>query len=295
MASFGRRPQKVNRPGAISSSSTSSKNQDDQKRTSALDRLRQEREEEEKFAKEFEARREREREESKGAAQAREEEERETKRLLAKRKGQPNPNVFLDIEVRGRSGRKEAAGRVEIELFADVVPRTAENFRCLCTGEKGKSLHFKGSKFHRIIPGFMAQGGDITHGDGTGGMSIYGERFADESFRKLHSRSNLLSMANSGANSNNSQFFILFKQSMHLDNKHVVFGEIVREDGNVMKAVIANGSESGATSGDVVIVDCGEHATVEDEQRSRDRFRRSRTRSNSRKKKRTNQVLLRDH
>lgn len=294
MASFGRKPQKLNRPGAISSSS-STKNQDDQKRSSALERLRQEKEEEEKFSKEFEDRNKVEREAQKGAAQLREAEERESKSLLAKRKGQPNPNVFLDIEVRGSNGRKEASGRVEIELFADVVPRTAENFRCLCTGEKGKRLHFKGSKFHRIIPGFMAQGGDITNGDGTGGMSIYGKHFADESFARLHSRSNLLSMANAGPNTNNSQFFILFKQQMHLDNKHVVFGEIVREDGNVMKALIARGSDDGDVQGEVVIVDCGEHATAEDEQRSRDRFRRSRTRSGSRKKKRTNQTLLRDH
>merc|ERR1711988_1223460 len=162
-------------------------------------------------------------------------------------------------------------------------------------GEKGVSLHFKGSKFHRIIPGFMAQGGDITTGDGTGGMSIYGRRFADESFARLHSRSNLPSMANSGPNANNSQFFILFKQQIHLDTKHVVFGEIIREDGNIMKALIARGSESGDVEGEVVIADCGEVATAEDEQRSRDRFRRSRTRSESRKKKRTNQTLLRDH
>lgn len=123
--------------------------------------------EREKFAKEFEERSGKEQESSKTDQEKRAEEERETKRLLAKRKGQPNPMVFLDIEVRGSGGRKEAAGRVEIELFADVVPRTAENFRCLCTGEKGKRLHFKGSKFHRIVPGFMAQGGDITNGDGT--------------------------------------------------------------------------------------------------------------------------------
>lgn len=251
--------------------------------------------EREKFAKEFEERSGKEQESSKTDQEKRAEEERETKRLLAKRKGQPNPMVFLDIEVRGSGGRKEAAGRVEIELFADVVPRTAENFRCLCTGEKGKRLHFKGSKFHRIVPGFMAQGGDITNGDGTGGMSIYGRHFADESFARLHSRSNLLSMANCGANTNNSQFFILFKQQIHLDKKHVVFGEIVREDGNVMKALIARGSESGDVQGEVLIVDSGEQATAEDEQRSRDRFRRSRTRSGSRKKKRTNQTLLRDH
>lgn len=291
MASFGRKPVKANRPGAISSST--SKKQEE--KSAGLSRLREEEAERERFAKEFEERSEKERESSKGEAAKRAEEEQDSKRLLAKRKGQPNPMVYLDIEVRGSSGRKEASGRVEIELFADVVPRTAENFRCLCTGEKGKQLHFKGSKFHRIVPGFMAQGGDITEGDGTGGMSIYGKHFADESFARLHSRSNLLSMANAGKDTNNSQFFILFRQQIHLDKKHVVFGEIVREDGNVMKAIIARGSDSGDVQGEVVIVDCGEHATAEDEQKSRDRFRRSRTRSNSRKKKRTNQTLLRDH
>lgn len=291
MASFGRKPSKANRPGAISSS-TSKKNEDSNG-SSALLRLLEEEAEREKFAKEFEERNEKEKESMKKEASLRDEEARESKRLLAKRKGQPNPMVFLDIEVRGGSGRREASGRVEIELFADVVPRTAENFRCLCTGEKGKRLHFKGSKFHRIIPGFMAQGGDITNGDGTGGMSIYGRHFADESFARLHSRANLLSMANAGANTNNSQFFILFKQQIHLDKKHVVFGEIVREDGNVMKALIARGTESGEVQGEVVIVNCGEQVTAEDEQRSRDRFRRSRTRSASRKRKRTNETLLR--
>lgn len=295
MASFGRKPQKANRPGAISSST--SKKQDEQEKsekTSALKRLMEEEAERERFAKEFEDRNDKERESSKTANETRAQEERERKAMLAERKGKPNPLVYLDIEVRS-GGRREAAGRVEIELFADVVPKTAENFRCLCTGEKGKKLHFKGSKFHRIVPGFMAQGGDITHGDGTGGMSIYGKHFADESFARLHSRSNLLSMANAGANTNNSQFFILFKQQVHLDRKHVVFGEVVREDGNVMKALIAKGSDSGDVQGEVVIVDCGEQATAEDEQRSRDRFRRSRTPEDDRKKKRKNETLLRDH
>jgi len=289
MASFGRRPQKSARPGAVSSSSTK------KEAKSALDRLREEEAEREKFAREFEERNAKEKEAAKYEKPSKEEEERETKRLLAKRKGLPNPMVFLEVEVRNCAGRREACGRMDIELFADVVPRTAENFRCLCTGEKGKKLHFKGSKIHRIIPGFMAQGGDITNGDGTGGMSIYGKFFGDESFKRLHSRSNLLSMANCGADTNNSQFFILFKQQVHLDKKHVVFGEIVREDGNVMKALMAHGSDSGEVNGEVAIVDCGEIRSAEDEQRSRDRFRRSRTRSQSRKRKRTNQTLLRDH
>jgi len=299
MASFGRKPVKSNRPGAISSSTSkrSRPEPDDEGEgsgSSGLKRLREEEEERERFAKEFEERNEKERESSKTAAESQREQEKERKKLLADRKGKPNPNVYLDIEVRGSSGRKEASGRVEIELFADVVPKTAENFRCLCTGEKGKKLHFKGSKFHRIVPGFMAQGGDITNGDGSGGMSIYGQHFADESFARLHSRSNLLSMANCGANTNNSQFFILFKQQIHLDRKHVVFGEIVREDGNVMKALIARGSEEGDVSGEVIIVDCGETATAEDVQKSRDRFRRSRSPETG-KKKRVNETLLRDH
>jgi len=293
MASFGRKPQKTHRPGAISSSS--SKKTEESAGSSALRRLKEEEEERERFAKEFEERHGKEEESKKEEAARLLEEKKECDRLLLKRKGQPNPMVFLDIEVRGSGGRKEACGRVEIELFADVVPRTAENFRCLCTGEKGKKLHFKGSKFHRIVPGFMAQGGDITNGDGTGGMSIYGKHFADESFARLHSRSNLLSMANCGANTNNSQFFILFKQQVHLDKKHVVFGEVVREDGNVMKAIISRGSDSGDVQGEVIIVDCGEQVTAEDEEKSRNRYRRSRTRSNSRKKKRTNETLLRDH
>ncbi|CAE7033568.1 CYP63 [Symbiodinium sp. CCMP2592] len=217
----------------------------------------------------------------------------EQKKAAEARKGKPNPVVFLEIEVRGaagygeRQGRVEASGRLEIELFADVVPRTAENFRCLCTGEKGRHLHFQGSVFHRIIPGFMAQGGDITDGDGTGGLSIYGPKFADESFTRLHARANLLSMANSGPNTNNSQFFILFGQARHLDRKHVVFGEILREDGQVMKRLQDCGSQSGEVKGSVVIRSCGELSGKADEQHSRERFRRSRsrTRSTSRRRK----------
>lgn len=107
-----------------------------------------------------------------------------------------NPQVFFDIEANGTS-----LGRVTFELFADVVPKTAENFRALCTGEKGngrqgKPLHFKGSGFHRVIPGFMCQGGDFTRGNGTGGESIYGEKFADENFQLKHDTPGILSMAN---------------------------------------------------------------------------------------------------
>ena len=137
------------------------------------------------------------------------------------------PNVFFDIAVNG-----QAAGRVEIELYDDT-PVTSENFRALCTGEKGvgksgKPLHFKGCGFHRIIPGFMAQGGDFTRGNGTGGESIYGEKFADENFIRKHTGKGILSMANAGPGTNGSQFFLCFDSFPHLDGKHVVFGQVTK-------------------------------------------------------------------
>eukprot|EP00996_Jenningsia_fusiforme_P003381 NODE_4182_length_849_cov_26.768750_g3858_i0.p2 GENE.NODE_4182_length_849_cov_26.768750_g3858_i0~~NODE_4182_length_849_cov_26.768750_g3858_i0.p2 ORF type:complete len:174 (+),score=37.28 NODE_4182_length_849_cov_26.768750_g3858_i0:127-648(+) len=136
-------------------------------------------------------------------------------------------NAWMEISIGGA-----VQGRLVFELFADTVPKTAENFRALCTGEKGKGeltgakLHFKGSKFHRIIPGFMAQGGDISKGNGTGGESIYGGAFKDEAFVQTHGKRGVLSMANSGKDSNNSQFFILFRPTPHLNGKHVVFGQV---------------------------------------------------------------------
>ncbi|GFP92944.1 peptidyl-prolyl cis-trans isomerase cyp19-3 [Phtheirospermum japonicum] len=139
-----------------------------------------------------------------------------------------------------------------MELFADTVPKTAENFRALCTGERGigdcgKLLHYKGSKFHRIIPNFMCQGGDFTRGNGTGGESIYGEKFADENFN----------LANSGPNTNGSQFFITTVKTPWLDRKHVVFGKVV--DGySVVKEMEKVGSDSGSPSSPVVIQECGE-------------------------------------
>ncbi len=168
-----------------------------------------------------------------------------------------NPRVFFDITIGGRP-----AGRVVFELFADVVPRTAENFRALCTGEKGvgrsgKPLHYKGSGFHRVIQQFMCQGGDFTRGNGTGGESIYGEKFADENFALKHTAPGLLSMANAGPNTNGSQFFITTVVTSWLDGKHVVFGKVV-EGMNVVQAMEAAGSRSGTTSAPIVIADCGQ-------------------------------------
>jgi len=168
-----------------------------------------------------------------------------------------NPRVFFDITI----GDK-AAGRIVFELFADVVPKTAENFRALCTGEKGmgkqgKALHYKGSRFHRVIQQFMCQGGDFTRGNGTGGESIYGEKFADENFKKKHTKPGLLSMANAGPGTNGSQFFITTIVTDWLDGKHVVFGEVV-EGLDVVKKMEAVGSRDGKTSADVVIADSGE-------------------------------------
>jgi peptidylprolyl isomerase len=167
------------------------------------------------------------------------------------------PQVFFDVTIGG-----QAAGRVIVSLFSDVCPKTAENFRALCTGEKGvgksgKPLHFKGSSFHRVISEFMAQGGDFTAGNGTGGESIYGMKFADENFTAKHTKRGDLSMANAGPNTNGSQFFLTFIPCSWLDGKHCVFGEVV--DGfEVLDALESVGSASGATKSPCKIADCGQ-------------------------------------
>ncbi|KAJ9534982.1 hypothetical protein QJQ45_029659, partial [Haematococcus lacustris] len=163
---------------------------------------------------------------------------------------------FLELAV-----GEQVIGKVAIGLFGNVVPRTAANFKALCTGERGvgelgKPLHFKGSSFHRIIPGFMAQGGDITANNGTGGDSIYGPKWEDENFKVKHDEAGLLAMANAGPGTNSSQFYVLFKPAPHLDGKHVVFGKVLGGM-NLVRRLEDLGSSSGRPQQPVTITDCG--------------------------------------
>lgn len=178
----------------------------------------------------------------------------------------PLPRVFFEMEM-----GEEKLGRIEMELFANVVPKTAENFRQLCTGEagvgkSGKPLHYKGSAFHRVIPNFMCQGGDFTRGNGTGGESIYGEKFDDENFKMKHDTKGLLSMANSGPGTNGSQFFITTTETPHLDGKHVVFGKVINGYDVVEKIEQCEKGANDKPVADVIIADCGEIEVIGDDE-----------------------------
>lgn len=169
------------------------------------------------------------------------------------------PRCFLDVSIGG-----ELEGRIVVELYNDVVPKTAENFRALCTGEKGIGpytglpLHYKGSCFHRVMRGFMIEGGDISDGSETGGESIYGLKFEDENFKLKHERKGMVSMANCGPDTNGSQFFITTTQTPNLDGKHVVFGKVIKGLGVIRSIEHVVTRDDYCPTLDVIIADCGE-------------------------------------